>query len=102
MPKYSGHLLVELDIGGGEGGTDDGADAVYGSEQATDFVRIRRLTALQFPIGTVHGVYKMKPKLDIDRLKQIKSKSFQYLLYCMADPGLSDQDFRSVYYGRNL
>lgn len=82
-------------VGGGEGGTDDGADMMYTEpEQAAEFVESTGVDCLAVSIGTVHGVYKAKPKLDINRLRQIKSRvSVPLVLH--GGSGLSDQDFRN-------
>lgn len=86
-------------VGGGEGGTDDGADMLYTDPaQAADFVRETGVDCLAVSIGTVHGVYKVKPQLDISRLKQIKAKvSVPLVLH--GGSGLSDQDFRNCITG---
>lgn len=86
-------------VGGGEGGTDDGADMMYTDPtQAADFVRDTGVDCLAVSIGTVHGVYKVQPRLDINRLKQIKAKvSVPLVLH--GGSGLSDQDFRNCITG---
>jgi ketose-bisphosphate aldolase len=43
-------------------------------EEAKEFVERTRVDALAISIGTAHGIYKVKdPKIDYDRLKQIRS-----------------------------
>jgi len=42
-------------------------------EEAKKFVELTNVDALAISIGTKHGAYKGKVKLDFDRLKEIKS-----------------------------
>ena len=50
-------------------------------------------------IGTAHGAYKEKPCLDIERLKEIRSK-VDTPLVLHGGSGLSDEDFRdTIKYG---
>lgn len=86
-------------VGGGEGGSDDGHGMQYTDpDQAADFVEKTGVDCLAVSIGTAHGVYKETPKLDIQRLKDIKSKvSVPLVLH--GGSGLTDQDFRNCIYG---
>lgn len=55
----------EDDVDGGSGGYTDPAEAVrFVEETGVDFLAVA--------IGTAHGVYKGVPKLDVDRLSQIR------------------------------
>jgi len=48
------------------------ADATFTDPQeAAEFVERTGVDALAIAIGTAHGVYKGKPKLDFERLEQI-------------------------------
>ena len=59
-------------VGGAEGGGDNGHEAQYTNvSQVNDFIRRADIDALAVAIGTAHGQYKTKPKLDINRLKEI-------------------------------
>ena len=40
--------------------------------QAVEFVKQTGVTSLAVAIGTAHGVYKGEPKLDLDRLSEIR------------------------------
>lgn len=86
-------------VGGGEGGADDGHGVQYTEpDQAADFVEKTGVDCLAVSIGTAHGVYKEKPKLDIQRLRDIKAKvSVPLVLH--GGSGLSEQDFRNCIYG---
>ena len=55
----------EDDLDGGEGGYTNHLDA-------KEFVEKTNVDSLAVAIGTAHGVYKGEPKLDLERLSQIK------------------------------
>lgn len=42
-------------------------------QEALDFVRRTGVTSLAVAIGTAHGVYHGVPKLDVERLKEIRA-----------------------------
>ena len=50
--------------------------------------------ALAIAIGSAHGVYKSKPKLNIERLKEIRAR-VDTPLVMHGGSGLSDDDFRN-------
>ena len=52
------------------------------------------MDALAVAIGSAHGVYKTKPRLDIGRLTQIRS-ALDTPLVLHGGSGLSDEDFRN-------
>ena len=53
------------------------------------------MDALAIAIGTAHGAYKSKPKLDIERLKEIRA-ALDTPLVLHGGSGLSDDDFRNT------
>ncbi|MBR5157941.1 MAG: class II fructose-bisphosphate aldolase [Clostridia bacterium] len=66
-------VSVEAELGS-IGGKEDSlaAENIYTRpEEAAFFVSETKIDALAVAIGTAHGVYKSKPKIDIDRLKEI-------------------------------
>lgn len=70
---------VEAELGRLGGQEDDlvvdEKDAMYTNpEQARDFVEKTGIDSLAVAIGTAHGLYKGKAKLDFDRLKEIRAK----------------------------
>ena len=71
------------------------ADMYTTPEEAVDFVNKTGVDALAVAIGTAHGSYKTAPKLDIERLKLIRSK-LDTPLVLHGGSGLSDDDFRST------
>ena len=70
---------VEAELGRLGGQEDDlvvdEKDTMYTNpEQAKDFVEKTGIDSLAVAIGTAHGLYKGKAKLDFDRLKEIREK----------------------------
>ena len=64
-------------------------------EQAIDFVSRTGVDALAIAVGTAHGHYKAKPKLDFDRISKIGSL-IPCPLVLHGGSGLSDEDFRTA------
>lgn len=70
-------------------------------EDAAYFVEQTGIDALAIAFGTVHGVYKGTPHLDLERLAQIKHL-VDVPLVMHGGSGLPEQDFRNaVKYGIN-
>lgn len=94
-------VSVEGEIGHvGNADTDDGAvsDMYTTPEEAVAFVKATGVDALAIAIGTAHGAYKTKPKLDLDRLAEIR-KVLDTPLVLHGGSGLSDDDFRNTIRG---
>ena len=74
---------------------DDPAKYYTDPDQARDFVESTGVDALAIAVGTAHGHYKAKPKLDFDRIARIASLiSIPLVLH--GGSGLSDTDFRQT------
>ena len=89
---------VEGEIGHvGEASTNDGAltDLYTTPEEAVSFVEATGVDALAVAIGTAHGVYKARPRLDIVRLQEIRA-ALDTPLVLHGGSGLSDEDFRNT------
>ena len=74
MCKPAG-IAVEAELGkvGGKEDDLDGGDGGFTDPQeAKEFVERTGVDSLAVAIGTAHGMYKGEPKLDLDRLSQIK------------------------------
>ena len=74
--KFGATVEAELGILGGQ--EDDlivnEKDSKYTNpQQAVDFVKRTEIDSLAIAIGTAHGLYKEEPKLDFERLKEIRS-----------------------------
>ncbi|MBR6935460.1 MAG: class II fructose-bisphosphate aldolase [Clostridia bacterium] len=89
---------VEGEIGHvGEAVNGDGADGDRYTTvaEAQNFLAATGVDALAIAIGTAHGAYKAKPRLDIERLKEIRA-AVDTPLVLHGGSGLSDDDFRNT------
>lgn len=90
---------VECEIGSVSGLTDnDGkADAMVLTEpsDAKKFIEETDADFLAVSIGTAHGAYKLPPKLDIPRLKEIH-QAVSVPLVLHGGSGLTDEDFQNT------
>lgn len=71
----NGNVPVEAELGkvGGKEDDLDGGDGGYTDpSQAKEFAQRTGADSLAISIGTAHGVYKGEPKLDLNRLSQIR------------------------------
>ncbi len=87
-------------VGGAEGAAtaEDMADAAKfytKPEEAKDFVDRTGVDALAIAVGTAHGAYKLPPKLDFDRIREIAS-IIPTPLVLHGGSGLTDDDFRKA------
>ncbi|ACM61459.1 fructose-bisphosphate aldolase class II [Caldicellulosiruptor bescii] len=70
-------------------------------DEAEEFAQKTQVDALAVSIGTVHGVYKGQPRLDFERLSEIRKRVDCYLVL-HGGSGLSDDDFKKcIEYGIN-
>ena len=95
---HARNITVEGEIGHvGEASTGDNetSDMYTTPKEAVDFVAMTGVDALAIAIGTAHGPYKTKPKLDIERLKKIRAATDTPLVL-HGGSGLSDDDFKNV------
>lgn len=71
-------VTVEAELGalsrGDYSNEDEGKQIYTDPDQAEEFVKKTEVDALAVSIGTVHGMYKGEPKIDIGVLKAISSK----------------------------
>lgn len=91
---------VEGEIGHvGQAQSDDGTDSeMYTTvSEAYDFAKATGVDALAIAIGTAHGVYKTKPRLDLIRLQEIRA-AVETPLVLHGGSGLSEHDFRNAIY----
>ena len=85
------HIPVEAELGK-VGGKEDDLEAEGGCTdpvEAAEFVKKTGVASLAVAIGTAHGVYNKEPKLDIERLKEIR-KVVEVPLILHGASGLSD------------
>ena len=82
-------------VGQADVGDNEVSDMYTTPEEAVAFVDATGVDALAIAIGTAHGAYKSKPKLDIERLRKIRS-ALDTPLVLHGGSGLSDDDFRNT------
>ena len=82
-------------VGNADVGDDLLTDMYTTPEEAEEYVKATGVDALAIAIGTAHGVYKKKPMLNIDRLKDIR-KRIDTPLVLHGGSGLSDDDFKNT------
>ena len=95
---HSFGATVEGEIGHvGDAAADENlSDALYTTpEEANEYLAATGVDALAVSIGTAHGVYRSKPKLNLDRLREIRGK-VGVPLVLHGGSGLSDDDFRNA------
>lgn len=89
---------VEGEIGHvGEAAKEDNllTDMYTTPEEAKAYLEATGVNALAVAIGSAHGVYKKKPMLNIERLKEI-SGEVKVPLVLHGGSGLSDDDFKNT------
>ena len=94
---HSFGATVEGEIGHvGQADTNDNdAGELYTKvDEAMDYVARTGVDALAVAIGTAHGAYKSKPKLDLNRLHDIHN-ALDIPLVLHGGSGLTNEDFRN-------
>ena len=79
------------------GGKEDDLEAAAGCtlpSEAAEFAKRTGVSSLAVAIGTAHGVYKTTPKLDVERLKEIR-KVVSIPLVLHGASGLTDESIRA-------
>ncbi len=69
-------LPVEAELGtvGGKEDTHEAQAQYTDPDEAAEFVRLTGITSFAVAIGTAHGVYKGEPKLDLNRLSEVRAR----------------------------
>lgn len=88
---------VEGEIGHvGQAATGDDQNGMYTTvEEAVDFQSKTGVDALAVAVGTAHGVYTAKPRLNLARLRELRA-ALATPLVLHGGSGLSDDDFRNA------
>ncbi|MCB5952821.1 class II fructose-bisphosphate aldolase [Enterococcus sp. BWT-B8] len=94
-----GHIFTSA-VGGGEGrgsdsseDYDDLEDVYTDPDMAKAFVEETGVDCLAIGFGTVHGIYLKEPKLDLDRILQIKNKiDIPFVMH--GGSGVSEADYK--------
>lgn len=95
---HSFGATVEGEIGHvGNADTEDNSDAdgYTTVKEARDYLEATDVDALAIAIGTAHGAYKHKPKLDFERLTEIRN-AVDVPLVLHGGSGLTDEDFATA------
>ena len=95
---HSFGATVEGEIGHvGEAASEDNNDSnMYTTvEEAKTYLKDTGVDALAIAIGTAHGAYKKAPKLDFERLSEIR-EAVDVPLVLHGGSGLSDDDFKTA------
>ncbi len=73
--RYGACVEAELGhVGGAEGGLGESGSVLTDPAEAREFAALTGVDCLAVSIGTVHGVYKAEPRLNIETLKEISSR----------------------------
>lgn len=91
-------ITVEAELGhvGVAQMTDDSSNCFTNPKLAGEFVELTGIDCLAVSIGNAHGAYKGIPKLDIDRLKEIKCFTKGIPLVLHGSSGISESDLKNV------
>jgi len=93
---HSRGATVEGEIGHvGDAAAESEADRYTTPKEAEDFIAETGVDALAIAIGTAHGAYKEKPRLDISRLSEIRN-AVDTPLVLHGGSGLSNEDFKNT------
>ena len=93
-------VTVEGELGhvgdnSGSGKLDNPSDYFTDPDLASDFVDKTKVDALAVAVGNAHGDYTFPPKLDFDRISEIRNKT-GIPLVLHGGSGLSDSDFQTA------
>jgi fructose-bisphosphate aldolase class II len=99
------NITVEAEIGhvgvGSKYSIKDYSKYYTDPQEAQHFVAVTGVDALAVAVGTAHGVYKGVPKIDFDRLKELKA-TLQMPLVLHGGSGTGDENLqKAVEYGIN-
>lgn len=87
---------VEGELGHIGSVNDDAMDAFTSPTEAAEFVKATGVTCLAVLIGNAHGHYKKPPKLDIDRVKEIRRATDGIPLVLHGGSGIPDEQVKAA------
>ena len=93
--EYLG-IGVEGELGHVGTVNDDSMDEFTVPEDAKEFVEKTGVTALAVLVGTAHGRYKKPPKLDIERIKDIRKATNNTALVLHGGSGVPDAEIKAA------
>lgn len=87
-------VQVEGELGHVGMTSDDSHDEFTTAEDAKKFVEETGVACLAVAVGTAHGKYKKPPKLDIERIKEIREATNNTALVLHGGSGVPDEEIR--------
>ena len=94
--RYGASVEAEIGSMGSRESGDGGRESIYTDPaEAESFARETGIDALACAFGTAHGLYLKQPKLDFERLAEIKSR-VDIPLVMHGGSGVSHEDYRRV------
>ena len=94
--RYGASVEAEIGSMGSRESGDGGGESIYTDPaEAESFARETGIDALACAFGTAHGLYLKQPKLDFERLAEIKSR-VDIPLVMHGGSGVSHEDYRRV------
>ncbi len=89
-------VQVEGELGHVGSTKDDTQDEFTTPEDAKRFVEETGVACLAVAVGTAHGRYKKPPKLDIERIKEIRQATNNTALVLHGGSGVPDEEIRKA------
>lgn len=89
-------VTVEGELGHIGSVNDDSMDEFTSPEEAAEFVKRTGVTCLAVLIGNAHGHYKKTPKLDIQRVKDIREATGGIPLVLHGGSGIPDEQVKAA------
>ncbi len=94
--EYGASVEAEIgSMGAGEGGNGDDSSIYTDPIAAKRFVDATGIDALACAFGTAHGFYKEAPRLDMERLSEIRSM-ISVPIVMHGGSGVSEEDYKKV------
>ena len=94
--KYNASVEAEIGSMGAREGGGEGDESIYTDpDDAKDFSEKTGIDALACAFGTAHGLYAKEPKLDFERLAEIKDKVLVPLVM-HGGSGVSTEEYKKV------
>ncbi|MBW2991193.1 class II fructose-bisphosphate aldolase [Candidatus Woesearchaeota archaeon] len=101
---HNNNVFIEGELGGITGGSTTHKEKLSDvlkkniltdPDQAQEFVKLTDVDSLAVSIGNAHGIWKDKPKLDFERLKEIKKITGKFLVL-HGGSGIPAKDLRKA------
>ena len=90
------NIQVEGELGHVGMTSDSDMDEFTTPEDAKKFIEETGVACLAVAVGTAHGRYKKPPKLDIDRIKEIREATNNAALVLHGGSGVPDEEIRKA------